>query len=116
MNSTESSVWRWAPNELYHQAFQPKRTRSQNQSRLRRVSSAPSSEDQQVVNLKGFFMNLLSHEVRVNNQRVDLTPKEFDLLWHLASNRDRVFTREQLLRHVWDMAIFWAMSAQLTNM
>ena len=86
--------------------FSPRELVARIKAVLRRVSSAPSSEDQQVVNLKGFFMNLLSHEVRVNNQRVDLTPKEFDLLWHLASNRDRVFTREQLLRHVWDYGDF----------
>jgi DNA-binding response OmpR family regulator len=69
---------------------------------LRRISSNQTAEDQQVMNLNGFYMNLLSHEVRLNNQHVDLTPKEFDLLWYLASNRERVFTREQLLKHVWD--------------
>lgn len=74
---------------------------------LRRTASSQSSEDQQVMNLNGFYMNLLSREVRVSDEKIDLTPKEFDLLWHLASNRDRVFTREQLLKHVWDYEEFF---------
>ena len=69
---------------------------------LRRAASAQSPDDVQVLNLTGFYMNLLSREVTVNDRRIELTPKEFDLLWHLASNRDRVFTREQLLKQVWD--------------
>ena len=59
------------------------------------------------MNLPGFYMNLPSREARINDKRVDLTPKEFDLLWHLASNRDRVFTREQLLKQVWDYDEFF---------
>jgi DNA-binding response OmpR family regulator len=74
---------------------------------LRRANSSQSADDQQVLNLSGFYVNLLSREVRVNDKRIDLTPKEFDLLWHLASNRDRVFTREQLLKQVWDYDEFF---------
>lgn len=69
---------------------------------LRRTMSSQSLEDQQVLSMPGFYINPLSREVRVNDRRIELTPKEFDLLWHLAKGRDRVFTREQLLRQVWD--------------
>ena len=74
---------------------------------LRRANASQSSDDQQMLSMAGFYVNLLSREVRVNDKRVDLTPKEFDLLWHLASNRDRVFTREQLLKQVWDYDEFF---------
>lgn len=74
---------------------------------LRRSDNTSALEDQQVINLPGFYVNQLSREVKVSEQRVDLTPKEFDLLWHLASNRDRVFTREQLLKQVWDYDEFF---------
>jgi len=74
---------------------------------LRRSDTSQSQDDQQVLSLPGFYVNLLSREVRVNERRVDLTPKEFDLLWHLASNRDRVFTREDLLKQVWDYEEFF---------
>lgn len=44
--------------------------------------------------------------VKVNGKRVDLTPKEFDLLWLLASNPNRVFTKAHILDLVWDSTYF----------
>lgn len=74
---------------------------------LRRTNSGQSPDEQQVLNLSGFYVSLLSREVRINDKRIELTPKEFDLLWHLATNRDRVFTRELLLKQVWDYDEFF---------
>jgi DNA-binding response OmpR family regulator len=48
--------------------------------------------------------------VEVGGQPVNLTAKEFDLLWYLASNAGQVFTREQLLDKVWDYSYFGEMS------
>ena len=42
-----------------------------------------------------------SHTVRVSGEEVALTPKEFDLLVFLASNKGRVFTKKQLYMQVW---------------
>lgn len=42
--------------------------------------------------------------VRVAEQDIELTAKEFDLLWHFASNPGRVYTRSQLLTSVWGYA------------
>ena len=39
--------------------------------------------------------------VSIDDKRVELTPKEFDLLCCLAANRDRALTREQILNEVW---------------
>lgn len=47
-------------------------------------------------------INRTTREVKVGGRLVELTTKEFDLLWLLASNPRRVFTRGQLLRQVWD--------------
>ncbi|HEY3297608.1 MAG TPA: response regulator transcription factor, partial [Armatimonadota bacterium] len=68
--------------------FSPRELSARVKAVLRRTNTSQSAEDHQVMNLNGFYMNLLSRDVRVNNERIDLTPKEFDLLWHLASNRD----------------------------
>ncbi|MDH7481380.1 MAG: response regulator transcription factor [Armatimonadota bacterium] len=87
--------------------FSPRELIARVKAVSRRTKQAASQEDQQVLNFPGFYINLLSREVRVNNEKVSLTPKEFDLLWHLASNRDRVFTREQLLKQVWDYDEFF---------
>ena len=68
---------------------------------LRRAALAPSSEETQVLSLPGLTVSKVSREVKMGDMRIDLTPKEFDLLWHFACNRNRVFTREQLLEQVW---------------
>src|SRR5690606_36319565 len=47
-----------------------------------------------------------AHTVRIDETEVALTPKEFDLLWHLASRPDRTFTRPELLESVWGFDYF----------
>ena len=46
-------------------------------------------------------MNLTNYELRVDGKKVDAPPKEMELLFYLASNPNRVFTRNQLLDEVW---------------
>lgn len=48
-----------------------------------------------------FSMDAESREVSVRGRRVDLTHKEFDLLWYLAQRAGRVYSRAQLLDAVW---------------
>lgn len=87
--------------------FSPRELVARIKAVLRRSSANQHTDEHQIINLHGFSVNLLSREVKVNDKKIDLTPKEFDLLWHLASNRDRVFTREQLLKQVWDYEEFF---------
>ncbi len=46
-------------------------------------------------------INLSNYELRVNNEQIDTPPKELELIYYLASNPNRVFTRDQLLDEVW---------------
>ena len=46
-------------------------------------------------------INLTNYELKVNGVQVDTPPKEMELIFHLASNPNRVFTRDQLLDEVW---------------
>lgn len=46
-------------------------------------------------------INISNYELKVNGQTVDAPPKEMELIYHLASNPNRVFTRDQLLDEVW---------------
>lgn len=41
------------------------------------------------------------YELRVNGKQIDTPPKEMELIFHLASNPNRVYTRDQLLDEVW---------------
>ena len=48
-----------------------------------------------------------AREVQVGGAQVELTAKEFDLLYFLASAPRQVFSRAQLLEHVWDSSVHW---------
>ncbi len=46
-------------------------------------------------------INLTNYELKVDGKAVDTPPKELELIYHLASNPNRVYTRDQLLDEVW---------------
>ncbi|MGN0519033.1 MAG: response regulator transcription factor [Acutalibacteraceae bacterium] len=46
-------------------------------------------------------INLTNYELKVDGVQIDTPPKEMELIYHLASNPNRVFTRDQLLDEVW---------------
>ena len=58
-------------------------------------------DDSKEVSYENLTINLTNYELRVKGQQVDTPPKEMELIYHLASNPDRVFTRDQLLDEVW---------------
>ena len=49
----------------------------------------------------GLQLDLVRHEVRVDDQTVRLTPSEFRLLSFLADQPERVFTRREIMQHLW---------------
>lgn len=81
--------------------FSPRELLARAKAVLRRASYVPAPDEQQVLAMPGITVSRISREVVIGEERIELTPKEFDLLWYLASNRNRVFTREQLLEQVW---------------
>lgn len=87
--------------------FSPRELLARIKAVLRRAAYVPNPDEQQVLKMPGLSISRISREVIVGEDRVDLTPKEFDLLWYLASNRNRVFTREQLLEQVWAYQEFY---------
>ncbi len=46
-------------------------------------------------------INLTNYELEVDGRQIDTPPKELELVYHLASNPNRVYTRDQLLDEVW---------------
>ncbi len=68
---------------------------------LRRTSSSNSENSVKIVKYDKLSINLTNYELIVDGKKVDAPPKELELLYHLASNPNRVFTRDQLLDEVW---------------
>lgn len=80
--------------------FETKEVLARIKAVLRRsVSSAV--EQVREVNYDKLTINLTNYELKVNGVQVDTPPKELELIFHLASNPNRVFTRDQLLDEVW---------------
>ena len=75
---------------------------------LRRTSGsdAASHPPEKKLEFDRLIINLDSYELIVDGQRVDAPPKEMELLFHLASSPNRVFTRNQLLDEVWGFDYF----------
>ena len=67
---------------------------------LRRTGDTLASENKKVTYDK-LSINLTNYELLINGVKVDAPPKEMELLYYLASNPNRVFTRNQLLDEVW---------------
>ena len=72
---------------------------------LRRTGSAqpsqPQTSGQQVVSYPDLTINLTNYSVQYLGHELDMPPKELELLYFLASSPNQVFTREQLLDHIW---------------
>ncbi len=66
-----------------------------------RRSGADSKSDVKEVRFDKLIVNLTNYELTVDGKKVDTPPKELELLYHLASNPNRVYTRDQLLDEVW---------------
>ena len=66
-----------------------------------RRSAVGMAEEVKEVNYDKLTINLTNYELRVNGVQVDTPPKEMELIFHLAKNPNRVFTRDQLLDEVW---------------
>ena len=68
---------------------------------LRRYSAHMNHNDDEVVKFDHIEISRQKYELKLRGKAVDIPPKELDLLYFLASNCDRVFTRDQLLDKVW---------------
>ncbi len=66
---------------------------------LRRTIS--DADDVKEVRFDKLVINLSNYELVINGKQVDTPPKELELIFHLASNPNRVYTRDQLLDEVW---------------
>lgn len=68
---------------------------------LRRTGKSAAENDVKEVSYDKLVVNMTKYELKVDGKVVDTPPKELELLYHLASNPNRVYTRDQLLDEVW---------------
>ena len=68
---------------------------------LRRYQAHSNQSDEEVIRFENIEISLQKYELKLKGKSVDIPPKELELLYFLASNCNRVFTRDQLLDKVW---------------
>ncbi|HEX7255670.1 MAG TPA: response regulator transcription factor [Gaiellaceae bacterium] len=79
--------------------FSPRELASRVRTVLRRARPSPQLRERIAVG--PLVIDAAGHEVRRNGDVLTLTAREFELLWFLASNPNRVFSRDQLMARVW---------------
>jgi DNA-binding response OmpR family regulator len=84
--------------------FNPKILTAKVKALLKRIDSGKpgaSTPGNGILKLGELAINELSHDVYIKNEKLHLTPKEYDLLLYFAKNRGIAFSRDKLLNDVW---------------
>ena len=92
--------------------FEPKEVLARVKAVLRRFESKPeadsasSPDSSEIITYPGFSVDKVRYVVTIDGEEIFMPPKELELLFFLASNPNRVFTREQLLENVWGYDVY----------
>jgi DNA-binding response OmpR family regulator len=81
--------------------FSPQELVSRIRAVLRRIEGPAASSAQQPIQIRELSIDPAARSVELKGRTVNLTAKEFDLLWYFAQNQGQVFSRTQLLAQVW---------------
>jgi two-component system alkaline phosphatase synthesis response regulator PhoP len=74
--------------------------------RRRRLDSKGAPQERSTLEFPGLEVDLFGRQVLAEGESVELTAKEFDVLSLLASHPGRVYSREQIMRHLWNGEFF----------
>ena len=69
--------------------------------RYHKQAPEPADNNEKIVSYPDLIINLTNYSVTYKGSRIDMPPKELELLYCLAASPNRVFTREQLLNQIW---------------
>jgi DNA-binding response OmpR family regulator len=70
-------------------------------ARIKALSRRPQSTLIQLLHVKDLSLDPIKYEVKRNDQRIDLSRKEFSLLEYLMRHPDQTITKDQIIEHVW---------------
>lgn len=84
--------------------FSPREVVARIKAVLRRYQKG--TEKQKQLQFGELIINKEEHYIKYQGELIELTPKEFSLLWHLAQNPKKVFRRKNLLKAVWGYDYF----------
>lgn len=85
--------------------FSPKELMARVNAVLAR-GQANAQAQPQVLEFEGLAINIAARTVTVDGEKVELTPKEYDLLFYLVENRNIALSRDKLLSDIWGYDFF----------
>ena len=86
--------------------FETKEVMARIKAILRRVSPKVTHNEIKQLNFDNLSINLTNYELKVKGEKVDTPPKELELIYYLAENPNKVFTRDVLLNKIWGYEYF----------
>ena len=86
--------------------FSPKELMARVHAVLARTSSSTNETSDALLKFDGLVIDIPGRSVSVDGNRIDLTPKEYDLLFYLVKNKNIALSRDKLLRDVWGYDFF----------
>ena len=81
--------------------FQIEEVLARIRSSLRRINTIINQEEEHVFKIKDILIDKSEHTVYYKNNEIQLTKKEYDLLFYLFQNKNIALTRNQILQNVW---------------
>ena len=92
--------------------FSPKVLVAKVKALLKRTPNPMNSEP---LNFNGLFIDVLAHDVKIDDEYISLTPKEFELLVYLCNNKGISLTRDTILDNVWGVDYYGDIRTVDTN-
>lgn len=86
--------------------FSPREVVTRVKTVLRRIHSSNIYKPKNILNYDNLRINLDNHEVYINNEILNITPKEIKILYTLALNKGTTLSREYILSEVWGYDYF----------
>ncbi len=86
--------------------FSPKELMARVNAVLNRAKAANSDNTPDVHKFDGLVIDTIGRSVSIDDKKIDLTPKEYDLLFYLVKNKNIALSRDKLLQDVWGYDFF----------
>lgn len=86
--------------------FSPKELMLRVEAIMKRAQKSETAPDVDIYKSRGLEVNFTARRVYVNGEEVNLSPKEYDLLFYMIKNKDIALTREKLINKVWGYDFF----------
>jgi two-component system response regulator ResD len=81
--------------------FSPKELMMRVGAIMARVNAASAENNHEIFSAEGLKIDFTGRIVTIDGERADLSPKEYDLLFYLVSNKNIALTRDKLISNVW---------------